>query len=50
METNRVINRVLARYPLFGNIIANSKFEYSTLDVPAPAFTDEKKYIIKILF
>ena len=50
METSRVVNRVLARYPLFGNIIANLNIEYSTEPVPAPAFTDGKNIYYKDSF
>jgi len=40
MEISKVIRNVLYRYPLFGNIIANIKFEYTNENVPAPIFTD----------
>ena len=40
MEINSIIKQVLFRYPIFGNIIANLDFKFTTKSVPAPAFTD----------
>lgn len=40
MEINNIIKRILLRYPLFGNIIANLKVQHSNDPVPAPAYTD----------
>ncbi len=40
MEINNIIKKVLFRYPIFGNVIANLKFQFTTEPVPAPAFTD----------
>jgi len=40
MEINSIIKRVLLRYPIFGNVIANLNFQFTTEQVPAPAFTD----------
>lgn len=40
MEISSIIKKVLFRYPIFGNVIANLKFQFTTEPVPAPAFTD----------
>lgn len=40
MEINSIIKKVLLRYPIFGNVIANLNFQFTTEPVPAPAFTD----------
>lgn len=40
MEINNIIKKVLFRYPIFGNVVANLKFQFTTKSVPAPAFTD----------
>lgn len=40
MEISNIIRRLLIRYPLFGNIIANLDFKYTDSPVPAAAFTD----------
>lgn len=42
MEINNIIDSVLFRYPLFGNVIVNLKIKHTTENVPAPAFTDGK--------
>ena len=40
MEINNIIDSVLFRYPLFGNIIVNLEIKHTDENVPAPAFTD----------
>lgn len=40
MEIDNIVKKLLIRYPLFGNIIANLNFIYTNISVPAPAFTD----------
>ena len=40
MEISNIVKKLLIRYPLFGNIIANLDFKYTDSPVPAPAFTD----------
>lgn len=47
MEINSIIKKVLFRYPIFGNVIANLKFQFTTEPVPAPAFTDERTIYYK---
>ncbi len=39
---NNIVNRLLIKYPLFGNTIANLEFIYEDSDIPAPAYTDGK--------
>lgn len=50
MEISNIINRVLLRYPLFGNVIANLEIKYTTQNVPAPAFTDGRAIYYKDSF
>ena len=40
MEIDNIIKRLLIRFPLFGNVIANLEFKFTTEFVPAAAFTD----------
>lgn len=40
MEINSIIEKLLIRYPLFGNVIVNLKFKLTKENVNAPAFTD----------
>ena len=40
MKINNIIKKLLLRYPLFGNIIANLDFKYIESNIPAPAYTD----------
>lgn len=40
MKISNIVKKILIRYPLFGNIIANLDFKYTNSHVPAPAFTD----------
>lgn len=47
MEINNIIKKVLFRYPIFGNVIANLKFQFTTEPVPVPAFTDERTIYYK---
>lgn len=47
MEISNIINRVLLRYPLFGNVIANLEVKYTNQDVAAPAFTDGRTIYYK---
>lgn len=47
MEISNIINRVLLRYPLFGNVIANLEVKYTNQDVPASAFTDGRTIYYK---
>lgn len=47
MEINNIIQNLLFRYPLFGNIIVNLDIKYTTEKVPAPAFTDGKTIYYK---
>ena len=42
MEINDIIKKLLLRYPLFGNVIANLEFKFTKEPVPAPAFTNGK--------
>lgn len=47
MEISNIIQNLLFRYPLFGNVIVNLEFKYTNEDVPAPAFTDGKTIYYK---
>lgn len=47
MNINNIINEVLFRYPLFGNIIVNLEIKHTSKNVPAPAFTDGKSIYYK---
>lgn len=47
MEISNIITKVLLRYPLFGNVIANLEVKYTTQNVPAPAFTDGRTIYYK---
>ena len=40
MEIDEIVKKLLIRYPLFGNVIANLKFKFTNENVPASAFTD----------
>lgn len=42
MEITNIVNKLLLRYPLFGNIIVNLDFKFTNDPVPAPAFTNGK--------
>lgn len=42
MEINNIVKKLLVRYPLFGNVIANLQFCFSSDLVPAPAYTNGK--------
>lgn len=42
MELSNIIRKLLIRYPLFGNVIANLDFKFTNEPVPAPAFTNGK--------
>lgn len=47
MDISRVINNVLFRYPIFGNIIVNLDVKHTNENVPAPAFTDGRTIYYK---
>lgn len=47
METDKIINNILFKYPLFGNIIVNLEIKYTDKNVCAPAFTDGKTIYYK---
>ena len=47
MDISNIINGVLFRYPLFGNIIVNLEIKHTSENVPAPAFTDGKAIYYK---
>lgn len=47
MEINNIIDGILFRYPLFGNVIVNLEIKYIDENVPAPAFTDGKAIYYK---
>ena len=47
MEINSIIKKVLFRYPIFGNVITNINFKFTTKPVPAPSFTDGRTIYYK---
>ncbi len=47
MQIDNIVKKVLLKYPILGNIIANLEFQYTTENVPAPAFTDGKTLYYK---
>lgn len=47
MDISRVIDNVLFRYPIFGNIIVNLDVKHTNENVPAPAFTDGRTIYYK---
>lgn len=47
MEISNIVNKLLIRYPLFGNIIVNLDLKFTNNPVPAPAFTDGKSIFYK---
>ena len=47
MDISRVIDNVLFRYPIFGNIIVNLDVRHTNENVPAPAFTDGRTIYYK---
>ncbi|MCH5166538.1 MAG: hypothetical protein J1F35_01470 [Erysipelotrichales bacterium] len=47
MDLNKIIRNLLMRFPLFGNVIANLEFIYTTKAVNAPAFTDGSRVYYK---
>ncbi len=47
MEIDKIVKKLLIRYPLFGNVIANLKFKFTNENVPASAFTDGKNIFYK---
>lgn len=47
MEINNIIDGVLFRYPLFGNVIVNLEIKHTDENVHAPAFTDGKAIYYK---
>ena len=47
MEINNIIDSLLFRYPLFGNVIVNLEIKHTDENVPAPAFTDGKAIYYK---
>lgn len=40
MEIDTIVQNVLYRFPLLGNVLVNLKFQHTNQSVPAPAFTD----------
>lgn len=40
MIIDKIIRNLLIRFPLFGNVITNIKFSFTSSLVPAPAYTD----------
>lgn len=50
MEINNIIKRLLIRYPLLGNVIANLTYKFTNEPVPAPAYTDGKCVFYKQRF